>query len=101
MLAAVAVRLLQLKLSARQEPDRPAKQCVSSLHVEVLGAYRKKDIEGLTVREFFREVAKLGGFLGRKSDGDPGWQTLWRGWQRLDAMTLGASLAQSALTRCG
>ena len=101
ILAVVAVRLLQLKLFAKQEPNRPAKQCVSALHVEVLGAYRKKDIEGLTAKEFFREVAKLGGFLGRRSDGDPGWQTLWRGWQKLDAMTLGASLAQSGLPRCG
>ena len=30
-----------------------------------------------------REVARLGGFLGRKRDGEPGAQTLWRGLQRL------------------
>jgi hypothetical protein len=29
--------------------------------------------------EFWREVAKLGGFLARRRDGEPGWQTLWRG----------------------
>ena len=29
-------------------------------------------------------IAQLGGFLGRKSDGQPGAQTLWRGLQRLD-----------------
>ena len=28
-------------------------------------------------------IAKLGGFLGRKSDGPPGVTVLWRGWQRL------------------
>ncbi|HDZ00192.1 MAG TPA: hypothetical protein ENH52_01825 [Nitrospirae bacterium] len=32
-------------------------------------------------------VASLGGFLGRKSDGEPGTQTLWLGLQRLDDMT--------------
>ena len=32
-------------------------------------------------------VATLGGFLGRKSDGDPGTQTLWLGLQRLDDIT--------------
>jgi hypothetical protein len=32
-------------------------------------------------------VAQLGGFLGRKSDGPPGAQTLWRGLQRLDDIT--------------
>ena len=29
-------------------------------------------------------TAKLGGFLGRKGDGEPGTQTLWLGLQRLD-----------------
>jgi hypothetical protein len=29
-------------------------------------------------------IAQLGGFLGRKSDGQPGAQILWRGLQRLD-----------------
>jgi hypothetical protein len=29
-------------------------------------------------------VASLGGFLGRKSDGNPGTQTMWLGLQRLD-----------------
>ena len=28
-------------------------------------------------------TARLGGFLARKHDGMPGWQTIWRGWQRL------------------
>jgi hypothetical protein len=101
ILAVVGVRLLQLKLAVKREPDRPAKECVSPLHVRVLGMYRQQDMTGLTVGAFFREVAKLGGFLARKGDGDPGWQTLWRGWQRLDAMTLGASLALSEAQKCG
>ncbi len=29
----------------------------------------------MTVYEFFRELATLGGFLGRKHDGELGWQT--------------------------
>ena len=32
---------------------------------------------------FFRELAKMGGFLGRTGDGEPGWQTIWRGYQKL------------------
>jgi hypothetical protein len=46
----------------------------------------------LTVKEFWRRVAMLGGFLGRKSDGDPGWQTLWTGWLRLQDMWQGFRL---------
>lgn len=32
-------------------------------------------------------IAKLGGFLGRKSDGQPGVKVLWRGWRRLFDIT--------------
>ena len=37
-----------------------------------------------TLPEAIHRVASLGGFLGRKSDGQPGTQTLWLGLQRLD-----------------
>jgi hypothetical protein len=41
-----------------------------------------------TLREVVRMLATaLGGFLGRKSDGEPGAQSLWRGLQRLDDIT--------------
>jgi len=40
-----------------------------------------------TVREAVRRAASLGGFLGRKGDGEPGTQTRWQGRQRLDAIT--------------
>jgi len=33
-----------------------------------------------------RWIAQLGGFLGRKGDGEPGIRTVWRGWQRLQDM---------------
>jgi hypothetical protein len=100
-LTIVAVRLLQLKLWARNEPERPATTCASPMHVQVLAAYWKKTRATLTAGEFWRDVARLGGFLARKRDGDPGWLTLWRGWQKLDAMTLGAAIAQSGVLNCG
>lgn len=40
-----------------------------------------------TLQEAIRLVAALGGFLGRKGDGEPGAQTLWIGLQRLDDIT--------------
>jgi hypothetical protein len=36
-----------------------------------------------TIREAVRWIAGLGGFLGRKGDGEPGITTTWRGFQRL------------------
>ena len=100
MLSVVAVRLLQLKNDARIDPDRPAHTCVAIESVRALAALLDQRPQDLTLRRFTHEVAKLGGFLGRKSDRDPGWQTLWRGWRELDLITLGFHLA-SAPTRCG
>jgi hypothetical protein len=39
-----------------------------------------------TVRQAVRWIAQLGGFLGRKGDGEPGITTIWRGWSRLADM---------------
>ena len=36
--------------------------------------------------QVIRWIAQLGGFLGRKSDGEPGIVVIWRGWQRLQDM---------------
>lgn len=39
-----------------------------------------------TLRQAVRWIAQLGGFLGRKADGEPGVTVVWRGWQRLQDM---------------
>ncbi|MCP4418814.1 MAG: IS4 family transposase, partial [Chloroflexi bacterium] len=36
-----------------------------------------------TVYEAVRWIGQLGGFLGRKNDGEPDITVIWRGWQRL------------------
>ena len=38
----------------------------------------------LSLREAMRMVATLGGFLGRKGDGEPGTKSIWLGLQHLD-----------------
>jgi hypothetical protein len=52
-----------------------------------------------SLREAIHRVAGLGGFLGRKGDGEPGTQTLWLGLQRLDDITAAISLVMSAATQ--
>jgi len=39
-----------------------------------------------STHQVIRWIAQLGGFLGRKSDGEPGIVAIWRGWQRLQDM---------------
>jgi hypothetical protein len=96
-LVVVAVRQLALKQQAGAHPDARATTVVDELTVTVLAAKRKLKTPpaDLTVRQFWREVAKLGGFLGRKSDGEPGWQTLWLGWMELQTLVEGARLMSS------
>src|SRR2546423_3274301 len=97
---AVAARLLQLENDARLTPDRPAMQCVDSELVQALAKLIKAKPEQLTKQRVTHEVAKMGGFLARNSDGDPGWKTLWKGWQKLNWIHQGRQLA-SAGKRCG
>ncbi len=56
----------------------------------VVGARRAVPVpeKAPTVQEAVRRVAMLGGFLGRKGDGEPGIQALWTGFRRLMDFTL-------------
>jgi hypothetical protein len=94
LLSVVAVRLLQLKEVGRRQPDRAAVELIPAEYVELVRRARGR-LGGRewTVRDFFRGVAGLGGFLGRKGDGEPGWITIWRGWEVLHWMLRGAQLA--------
>jgi hypothetical protein len=83
LLSVLAVRLLQLKMLARDEPDRPANDVVPKGWLQALPSLSKHAAAIHTVRDFIRRLAGLGGFLGRKGDGEPGWQTIWRGLQTL------------------
>lgn len=83
LLSVLSVRLLQLKLLARDEPERPANEVVPKRWLEALPSILKNHAPIKTVRDFIRRLAGLGGFLGRKGDGEPGWQTIWRGLQTL------------------
>jgi hypothetical protein len=91
VLGVLAVRLLQLKTLAREERQRPASEVVPRKWIAMLeGLKKRKPAVSWTVRDFYREMAKLGGFLGRKSDGEPGWITIWRGFEKLHLCLRGA-----------
>lgn len=100
ILSIVAAWLVGLKLQARVAeplPLRPADADAVTLAVLT----RKVGVpkEGWTARSLLVALARLGGYLGRKGDGPPGWLTIWRGWQRLVPLTEGYRLAMPQ--RCG
>lgn len=87
LISVLGVRLFQLKLIGRNQPEAKAATHVPTSWLKCLKLARPKTkLTGMTVYDFFRELAKMGGFLGRKGDGEPGWQTIWRGFQQLHAI---------------
>jgi hypothetical protein len=93
LLSIVGVFLLGLRDAAGDEQSAraPAGGFVPQSHLRVLNAWRWQDRDrATTVSEFLLAVARLGGHLNRKSDGPPGWLTLWRGWQDLTVMVRAA-----------
>ena len=99
LISVVGVRLLQLKTVSRQTPQQPARDRIPSEWLSALKAIRPRvNTTTLTVYQFFRELAKLGGFLARKHDGEPGWQTVWKGFRKLQNILLGINIANK---KCG
>lgn len=82
LLSVTAVRLLQLRSVARATPERPAQEVTPQEWITVLQRLRRGR-RIVTVRDFFRQLAGLGGHMLRKCDGEPGWITLWRGFEKL------------------
>jgi hypothetical protein len=87
----VAWRIYHLTKLGREVPQSPCTVFFEEAEWKALWTFINKtpyvpETEP-TLREATRMVASLGGFLGRKGDGNPGTVTLWRGLQRLDDIT--------------
>jgi len=95
LLSPIAVRLLQLRELARSSPQQLAIQSemLTPELVQVVAALADVSVFSLTVEGFWREVAKQGDYLGRRRDGPPGWQNLWRGWLHVQSILEGVRLA--------
>ena len=94
LISIIGIRLFQLKLVGRSQKEAKARTHVPSTWLQCLKRVRPKiKVTGMTVYTFFRELAKLGGFLGRKCDGEPGWQTVWHGYKKLQLLLDGMRLA--------
>jgi hypothetical protein len=92
----VAWRIHVLMKASRETPDVACTGLFEEDEWKVLHAVVHKEPPPKTpptLRTAVHMLAKLGGFLGRKRDNDPGMITLWRGLIRLNAMVLGARAA--------
>jgi hypothetical protein len=91
----VAVRLLALKTLARLHPQTPASGLpFPSLWLDVLRSWSSQfgPVDRWDAESVIKALGRLGGHLGRRRDGLPGWQALWCGWLRLQDMVMGAEI---------
>jgi len=87
LMSVIAWRLYWLTYINRVDPDLPCTIVLTTVEWQAL-YMRIQRTTSLpesppTVRQAVRWIAQLGGFLGRKRDGEPGITVIWRGWQRL------------------
>lgn len=97
----VSWRLARLVRLGRTHPELAATSLFTD--EEWKGAYilAKKPVPKAppTIREVIRQIAMLGGFLGRKNDGEPGVKTLWLGFQRVRDFVQGVKHMQAIYSK--
>jgi hypothetical protein len=97
VMSIVAWRLFMITLIARTDPAAPCSTLLADHEWKVLflKANKNKPLPKKPPRigDVVSWVAKLGGYLARRSDGPPGTIALWRGWKRLPDLTEGWNLA--------
>jgi Transposase DNA-binding/Transposase DDE domain len=90
--APLAFQALRLRTLARTTPDAPASVVISDDQLVVLRALgRRKLPDQPSARDVLLAIAALGGHI--KYAPDPGWLTIFRGYQKLELLTQGWSLA--------
>lgn len=104
VMSIVAWRLFMITMIARTQPDTPCTEFLSDPEWKVLfkSIHTNQPLPKTPppIGEVVIWIARLGGFLARKSDGMPGILTLWRGWKRLMDRAEGWGL-DSGMSSCG
>jgi hypothetical protein len=97
IMSIVAWRLFTITLVARTDPATPCSTLLAEQEWNVLflKTHKNKPLppKPPLIKDVVIWVAKLGGYLARRSDAPPGTITLWRGWKRLADLTEGWNLA--------
>lgn len=90
LIGVIATQLLAIRERCRLSPETLVEDKVPKPLITLIERHLMVKLK--TVRDFWRALARMGGFIGRKSDGEPGWQTIWKGYKRLQDMIAGALL---------
>ena len=100
ILAAIGVRLLQLKTMAERDPEAPAEIVFTQDQVACLKDLTRQRQNVVprrpTVEWVYYEIGKLAGWTDTKRTGRVGWSTLWRGLEKFSAIYTGWALAHGS-----
>lgn len=92
----VAWHLLRLRAVSREEPTAPPELVLTPTQIQVLRRAAKDPLpEELTAQAALMAIARLGGHL--RSNGQPGWQVIGRGYQDLLMLVAGYRLARGEM----
>jgi Transposase DNA-binding len=82
-------RIFWLCMLNRANPDAPASFAFTETELTILDHVFVKPRSTAPVSHYLTAVARLGGYLNRKSDPPPGNMVMWRGFARLTDIHLG------------
>jgi hypothetical protein len=88
----VAWRIMHVMMLGRECPDLPCDVAFEDDEWRAVYATVKKEAppsEPPSIQTIIHLIASLGGWLGRKSDGEPGPKAMWVGMQRMVDLALG------------
>jgi len=88
-------QMLWLRHQARTKTPGPAAAILSDGQQEALRALCATLPAQADAQQTLIAIAKLGGYFGRKSDGPPGWRTIWKGFQYLTTYAEGFGAARN------
>ena len=97
-LSVVDLTLVDSREKSRIEPDLPA-EAAGLTHTELRVLYHRGRRPLDTMCAVHLALAALGGHLGRKGDGPPGWQTRWLGRRSLRLLVEGVNMAARLLEK--
>lgn len=99
MCCVVGWRVFWLTMTNRDaKPQRPDVVFVDEEREVLAATAEMRGVKLRTLQDHLREVARLGGYLARSKDPQPGTCVIWRGMIRLQSLADGYALA---MKRCG
>jgi hypothetical protein len=103
LLCVVAYQVMYLTRYARSYPEAPANNIATEDERETVETWvrmhRFAVYDVLTAAQYVRGIGFVGGFRGRKSDGEPGMQAIWQGLRDLTNLVSGRRIERLKAAR--